>query len=163
MSRISELWGVRHIISFLQAGYQWVMGVWDRISLESLLRILVVSLILSLGVQAYNTSQVSQQTTKLTELSRSNRKLGDSNRLTLKAIQDQTSPEAIARQKAQVEDIIGIIDCNQRQALQDALQGLVDREILNQEDVVTITQACLAQLEEQETSTTTTTTKPKGN
>jgi hypothetical protein len=124
---------------------------------------LVVSLILSLGVQAYNTSQVSQQTTKLTELSRSNRKLGDSNRLTLKAIQDQTSPEAIARQKAQVEDIIGIIDCNQRQALQDALQGLVDREILNQEDVVTITQACLAQLEEQETSTTTTTTKPKGN
>lgn len=165
MSKVSELWGVRHVVAAFKSIWHACGRAWERISLESLLRVLVISLILSLGVQAYNTSQVREQTSELAALSKSNRRLGDANRKTLTIIEAQTSPEAIARQKAQVEDIIGIIDCNQRQALQDALQGLVDRDILNPEDVVTITRACEQQQEDEEdraTTTTTTTTIPGG-
>ena len=155
-NRFLQLWGIRHLYAAGGWVHRRLQAFWEKLSLETLLRVLVVSLILSLCVQAYNTAQVKQQTTKLTQLSRSNRQLGDNNRLTLKAIQEQTSPEAIARQKAQVQDIIGIIDCNQRQALQDALQGLVERDILNPEDVVTITRAC----EQQQQHNTTTTMVP---
>jgi hypothetical protein len=157
MSKVSEVWGIRHLVRAFKFTRHSVGRAWDRISLQSLLSVLVISLILSLGVQAYNTSQVSQQTSELSSLGQSNRRLADANRKTLGVIEGQTSPEAIAQQKAQVEDIIGIIDCNQRQALQDALQGLVERDILNPEDVVTITRACAEQRE----STATTTTIPR--
>lgn len=133
-----------------------IKRAWDFITLEFLLKILAISLILSLGLIGYNTIQVRNISEDYGVLARDNRK-------TLEIIESQTSPEAIARQKAQVEDIIGIIDCNQRQALQDALQGLVDRGILSPKDVVTITRACeLREDPEVTTTTTTTTTIPQG-
>lgn len=130
----------------------WLQRVWEAISLDALLKTLVITLILSIGLTGYNT-------TKVRDISEDYAALARDNRRTLQIIETQTSPEAIARQKAQVEDIIGIIDCNQRQALQDALQGLVDRGILSPSDVVTITRACALR----ETPTTTTTTPDQGD
>ncbi len=145
MSRVTNLWGVRHL-----------MAAFDSVKLDSLRKVLAISLIGTLALTGYNTAH-------LRDLARSSRVLADENHAILETVEEQTSPEAIARQKAQVEDIIGIIDCNQRQALQDALQGLVDRGILDPSDVVTITRACQQQLDEAATDMTTTTTTIPGS
>lgn len=143
MTRVADWWGVRHIVSAACAVGRFFAKLWNHLTLEGLYKVLAISLIITVGLGAFNTAQL--------------RTLASDNHKLLVSVEEQTSPEAIARQKAQVEDIIGIIDCNQRQALQDALQGLVDRGILDQADVVTITRACQQQLDNQDTTTTTTT------
>lgn len=158
MSRVSEVWGVRHVIAGFKAVWHRFGRVWDSLSLETLVRILVISLVLSLGVTAYSTIKVQQQTTALTELSKSNRKLGDANRRTLKAIKDQTSPEALAQQQRTINAILVRVDCNTRQAFQDAIQQLVDLGITEAGSIRIVTAQC-----EAENATTTTTSTVPGN
>lgn len=149
MSRITNWWGIRHVLSSFRR-------VWDFLTIDRLFRVLILSMLFSLCLTTYNTAQVQRQQDQIHKATETLTGLVVSNRKTLTIVETQTSPEAIARQKAQVEDIIGIIDCNQRQALQDALQGLVERGILDPADVVTITRAC----EQQQLQNTTTTTTP---
>lgn len=56
-------------------------------------------------------------------------------------IQNQTSPQAQERQSQAIEAIIVEIDCNSRQAFQDALDALADQGIIEPGSII-VTENC---------------------
>lgn len=53
------------------------------------------------------------------------------NHRTLKILEDATGPDAAARQKAQLDNSLQIIDCNQRKAIQDLVDQLVSQGVID--------------------------------
>lgn len=57
-------------------------------------------------------------------------------------IESQTSPEVQARQQQIIDDIIQKVDCNNREALQDTIDVLVERGVLESGDVRVALEDC---------------------
>lgn len=77
--------------------------------------------------------------------------LGDGNRKTLTAVEEvtakidaQTSPEAVARQRAMVDAVIETIGCDNRQTIQDLVDLLEERGVLEPGLLEVITAECRA-------------------
>ena len=93
-----------------------------------LLQLVIVMVSLSLIAQSYNTWQATRTS-------------NNTNKVVHK-IEDQTSPEAIAKQQEAINGIIVQLDCNQRKAFQDALNVLADQGILKPGGINVVTDNC---------------------
>lgn len=139
---------------------------WKYFTVERLVKIREVASILTLVLVAYISLAMldlqRQGRDRGKEIQGVTREIQEVTRI----IEEQTNPEAQERQRELVNFIVESIGCENRQALQDLVNVLVEREVLEPGILQVITAECQAildnQAQEDETSgrTTSTTTLP---
>lgn len=121
---------IKAVVTVLLFIPRQIRRLWRWVTPEGSKKVAYLSLSLFLLLAVYNTQQ-QRQASKV-------------NRTILYTIQDQTSPEAVARQEATIDDIIDVVDCKNQAALQRVIDVLVFNEVLNSGEVKAITEHCQA-------------------
>lgn len=114
--------------SVILTPFKLIRRGWRSITVEGAKKVAYLSVAIFVLLGVYN---IQQQ--------RANSRI---NRQVLYSIQDQTSPEAVAKRQAAVDDIIDIVDCKNQAALQRVIDVLVEREVLKPGDAKAITDSC---------------------
>jgi hypothetical protein len=111
---------------------------WRKATVETLVKIALISMTLFVLVTGYTIRLQRQAADVQREVSAANRDI-------LRAIEQQTSPEAQQRQADLIDLVIDRVDCRNQASLQRTIDVLVERGVLRPGEVRAITDACAEQ------------------
>ena len=98
--------------------------------------LLVVVLVASLVANAVLGVRLTQATERVGEVARDTQVI-------VKDIRQRSSPESQRAQQVLINELLAKIDCSQREALQDVVDGLVEQNILPPGSVGVVLDTCL--------------------